>query len=214
MADIIIRKFRAEDRETVRNIAWNTAFLGEPASAYFASPQILKDFLTLYFTDYEPESCFVAEAGRQVVGYLIGSKNTSRLEKVFTSKIFWPLLTRAMLRGAFFMPKNISFGIHSLVSFLRGEYNDPEFSAEYPATLHINLDSHWRNHHIGSRLINAYFDYLRSNNVSGVRLGTMSDKAAAFFRQQGFELLYTAKRSYLRYLLNRDIPIYIYGKKL
>ena len=73
MEETIIRQFKPEDRGSVRDISWETAFLGEPADAFFSGKEILADFLTQYFTDYEPGSCFVAVSANRVVGYLIGS---------------------------------------------------------------------------------------------------------------------------------------------
>ena len=213
MDQIIIRKYRKDDRGPVRKIAWDTAFLGEAASAFFDSRTILAEFLTAYFTDYEPRSCFVAEADGRVVGYLIGAKDTRNLERVFGNKIWPRLLIKAARDRILFKIKNLTFLLHCLISYLRAEFTMPDFSKDYPATLHINLDKDYRDQKIGSRLICAYFEYLISQGISGVRLATMSERASSFFAQQGFNLLFKGKRSYFSYLLHKDIPIYIYGKK-
>lgn len=90
----------------------------------------------------------------------------------------------------------------------------PDFSKEYPATLHINLEEGSRNLGAGSKLISSYLEYLLSKKVPGVYLPTLSDKAAGFFRKQGFNLLYEGRRSYFRNALQKDVPLYIYAKKL
>ena len=213
MSEALIRKYSSADRESVRRIAWQTAFMGEPAEIFFGSREILADFLTLYFTDYEPQSCFVAEADGRVVGYLIGAKNSAQIERVFINKILFPLFLKALFKGAFFSSKNLKYFFYNLFSFLRGDFSDPDFSRDYPATLHINLDKDLRRQDIGSRLISAYLEYLKKENIRGVHLCTMSDKAARFFSHQGFILLHQGKRSYFRHILKKDIPIYIYGKK-
>ena len=87
LEDVVIRQYRKQDREFVRSIAWDTAFFGSPAEIFFSEKKILADFLTLYFTDYEPESCFVAENQGRVVGYLIGAKSKSILCGTFQFKI-------------------------------------------------------------------------------------------------------------------------------
>ncbi len=110
--------------------------------------------------------------------------------------------------------KNLIFILHCLISFLRQEFIMPDFSKEYPACLHINLEENWRNLQIGSRLINAYLDYLAKAKIPGVYLATMSDRAADFFRKQEFNLLHKGHGSYFRYILQKDTPIYIYGRKL
>ena len=213
MSQAIIRKYRKDDRSAVRAIAWETAFMGEPASAFFASRETLVSFLTMYFTDYEPQSCFVAEAEGKVVGYLIGAKNVEVLERVFKEEIFWPLLAKALMRGESLILKNLKFGFFSLRSLVRNELAMPDFSGEYPATLHINLAQGWRGQGIGSQLISAYFEYLRREHVPGVSLATISEQATDFFTRKGFILLHQGRRSYFRNILHRDILIYIYGKK-
>ena len=214
MDEVVIRKYKEEDRSFVRDIAWKTAFIGEPASAFFDDREILDDFLTLYFTDYEPESCFVAEVNGEVVGYVTGAKNSYTLKNIFLTKIIWRLLLKSTINGAMFTKKNIFFILHLLLSFLKGEFKQPNFSKNYPAILHINVKTGFRNLGNGSRLISVYLDYLCQERIPGVHLATMSKEASRFFNKQGFHLLYEGRRSYFNYLLYRDIPIYILGKRL
>ncbi|MBI5149329.1 MAG: hypothetical protein HZA28_00960 [Candidatus Omnitrophica bacterium] len=65
-----------------------------------------------------------------------------------------------------------------------------------------------------ARLLEAYCSYLRQENVKGLCLATMSGRTGRFFARQGFQLLFTGKRTYLRHVLHKDVPIYIYGKKM
>lgn len=215
MKELTVRKYQEQDRQRVRDIAWDTAFMGESASAFFEGKDILSGLLTEYFTDYEPESCFVAvDPDNKVIGYLLGVKDALALKQTFWGKIFLRLLGRSIITGRLFRIKNIIFAFHCLISFLRQEFKDPDFYQEYPATLHINLQVNWRNLKIGSRLIVAFLDYLTQEKVRGVYLATLSDKASNFFNGLGFNLLYKGKRSYFRYILHRDLSIYIYAKRL
>jgi GNAT superfamily N-acetyltransferase len=212
--DLTIRKYRREDRDSVRGIAWDTAFMGKPADRFFSDRKILADFLTLYFTDYEPQSCYVALAAGEIAGYLIGAKNTAVLDKVSADKIIPYLLFKAIARNTLFKKKNFLFCWHSFLSCLSGEFRAPDFSGDYPATLHINLKEKFRNFGIGSALIAAYLDYLKEEKIRGVRLATFSQEAGPFFRKNGFELLYRHSRSYFKYVLGKEVQVYIYGKKL
>ncbi len=214
MEEIVIRHYRKEDRPFVRKIAWETALMGESAQAFFDGEEIFSDFLTLYFTDSEPESCFVAQVKGNIAGYLLGAKDTALLERIFRDKIIFPLLFRAFVRGTFFKKKNLIFFFNFLKSLLRKEFKMPDFSREYPATLHINLKKECRGLGAGSKLISAFLGYLSKSGVPGVCLATMSEEAGTFFQKQGFNLMYRGKRSYFRHILHRDIPIYIYAKKL
>lgn len=214
MEEIIIRRYKKSDRPFVRQIAWDTAFMGRPADIFFEDKDILMDFLTQYFTDYEPQSCFIAESNNLVQGYLIGAKSTNLLKDVFQFKIFPKLLIKVIENGVLFRKKNIIFMFNCFTSFLRREFKMPDFNAEYPATLHINILTNFRNLNAGSRLITAYLNYLSEEKIPGVHLATMSDEAGEFFRKQGFIPLHKGKRSYFRHILSRDLPLYIYGKKL
>lgn len=212
MEGIAIRKYRREDRQSVRDIAWDTAFMGEPASAFFSDKEIFSDFLTLYFTDYEPESCFVAESKGKVVGYLIGSLDEDVLKKVSALNIIPRLVLKAVARCAFLQKNNMAYLSHCLASFLKGEFRDPVFSMTYPAVLHINIDRAFRNSGAGSMLVSAFVEYAASNKIKGVHLSTMSEKAGDFFKKNCFNLIYSVPRSYFKYIIGRDITVYVYGK--
>jgi len=214
MQDIICRKYEEADRSAVRDIVWETAFMGEPADIFFSGKEILADFLTLYFTDYEPRSCFVAEADSRVVGYLIGAKDRFLLERVFKYRIALPLLARSILQGIFLKKKNLKLIFYICCSLFRGELRMADLSRDYPATLHINIRANFRNLGIGSRLISAYLSYLKEQGINGVSLATMSEQGKRFFLSRDFHLLQQYRRSYFSYILGRDTTVYIYGKRL
>lgn len=214
MNKINIRKYQSKDRDQLRQIAWNTAFLGKPANIFFSHQKILTDNLTKYFTDYEPQSCFVAEINNKIIGYLIGSLNEKNMQKIYHNRIFIPLILKALSCGAFFDKKNIIFSINMLKSWLKGEFRNIDYSDDYPAILHINISREFRQQAIGSYLINAYIEYLKQNNILGVHLSTSSESAGIFFQKQGFILLNQYRRSYFHYILGKNITNYIYGKKI
>ena len=121
MEDVVIRRYKREDRQAVRDIAWETAFMGESASVFFSDREIFADFLTLYFTDHEPESCFVAESKGHVVGYLIGAEDEARVKKIFIFKIMPILFIKAITRGALLKKKDSKYLRNCFNSFLKGE---------------------------------------------------------------------------------------------
>lgn len=188
--------------------------MGQSAEIFCHEEEIFASFLTEYFTDYEPESCFIAQVKGKVVGYIIGAKDAKVLEKTFTEKILPKLLKKVFFGKVLLKPKNLHFLFQLLISSLRGEVFAPSFYKQYPATLHINLLKEWRGNGAGSRLILAYLDYLKQLKVPGVCLATMSDKGGLFFEKQGFKLLHKGQRSYFYHILHKKIPVYIYGKLL
>jgi GNAT superfamily N-acetyltransferase len=209
-----IRKFGVQDRASVRRISCETAFVGEPRARIFSDDEILADALTVYFTDYEPQSCFVAVAHERVVGYISGAKDTMAMERIFNQRILSGLLMKAFRRGVFFNRKNLWFFWRCLVSMLKGEFRAPSFSREFPAIVHINLDKDFQRQAIGSKLIARFLQYLKEEGVSGVHLGTLSEGAGIFFTKIGFDLLFRNKKSYLKAYIGKDLEYYVFGKKL
>lgn len=98
---ISIRPFSPADRDAVRRICCDTGFSGEPVDPLFEDRETFADYLTRYYTDWEPESAFVAEDEGRVVGYLLGSIRPRRhawaqawiLAAVVAPKALWRLFT-------------------------------------------------------------------------------------------------------------------------
>ncbi|MCL5071266.1 MAG: GNAT family N-acetyltransferase [Actinobacteria bacterium] len=170
--------------------------------------------LTSYFTDYEPESCFVAEADNLVAGYLIGTKNSTNFRKVFLIKILPGLIFKFIFKGIIFSKKNILYFFNLFRSLIKGEFRSPEINKEYPALLHINIDEKYRKMKIGTALIKNYLDYLKSIEVCGVHLNAKSVHAAVFFEKMGFTRIWEIKRTYFVYLLNKPFIYYYYAKNI
>src|ERR671928_2211423 len=69
-----IRNYRPSDRDAVRRLCCLTGFLGEPIDPVYEDRELFADFLTTYYTDHEPQSCFVLEIDGTIQGYLLGSR--------------------------------------------------------------------------------------------------------------------------------------------
>jgi len=211
---IIVRKFSKIDRKDVRRIACETAFWGNSKYDFFEDDEILADLLTLYYTDYEPDYCFVATYNGSVVGYLIGAENVQVMNRVFYFRIIPKLSLKSIYRGLIFKKNTSKFLFHCLIGFFKGEFSAAEFSLEYPATLHINIDKDFHRCGIGRKLIDKYLGFLKEAKVRGVHLGTTSEGARGFFIRMGFKLLLTKKRTYLRYKMGKEQVFYVFGKEV
>lgn len=187
---ITIRKYRAEDRDAVRKICYDTGLMGDPIDPYFGCFALFADYWMNYYTDYEPESAFVAEADGEVVGYLVGCKATAVQQEVQSREIF-PRIRRRLfgfgykVNGRFFR-----FMYRYLRSMWRREFIEEPIK-DYPAHLHMNLKEEYRCRGIGSKLMTAYLRYLESNNVPGVHLGTTTHNklAVPFYKKWGFRVI-------------------------
>ena len=212
--EVVIRPYKREDRETIRKICCDTAFMGQPMEIFFDDREILADIFTSYYTDYEPESIFVADFKGNVVGYLIGCKNTAIKEKIFSRFILTRILISFIKKGLIFKKKTLRFLFHAIKSLLKGEFQNPKVPKEYPADLHINIDESFRRFGLGTKLMDAFFEYLRKNNVTGIHLATFSEQGRNIFLKMGFTLLWERKTSQWRYLIHKDIETSAFGKLL
>jgi len=213
--DIIIRAYKRGDRESIRKIACDTAFMGEPAENFFIGRRYLSDFLTRYHTDFEPESMLVAEKSGRVAGYLSGAKSGKKMDLIFAFKILPGATLKLIFSNFLFKKKNFLFVLYGIYSFLKGEFYAPSFiKKEYPAILHINIDKNYRGLGIGEKLIKVYTSYLRKEGVKGVYLKTASEKSFKFFEKSGFKILYETRIFYFRHVLKRSVRYIYYGKKL
>ncbi len=210
----MIRKYQKNDRAAVRRISCNTAFLGQPATIFLDADRLLADVLTRYFTDYESESSLVAIKDKQVVGYINGAKNVTVMNKILRSRII-PYIIRECIRScACLKPKNLRFLGYFIISFLKGEFFIPDFSRDYPATFHINIDAGYRGFRIGKMLIDHYLDLLRGKKLPGVYCTTVSDQARRFFAKQGFRILFRKRRSYWDNYTGERLVFSVMGKIL
>jgi len=211
---IRIRRYSAKDRQAVRDICWETAFLGKPADVFFRDREILCDFLTCYYTDYEPQGAFVADAGGKVVGYLISAREVTAMEKKFTRMILPRLVLKALLRGTLLYPKNLHFVLRGIVSLARGELRSVDLSDVHAATLHINVRDGFRGKGIGDKLLHAFDFYLRQARVPEVVASTSSEDAGRFFMRHGFRHIVSVERSYWKHITGKKTKVSLYGKRL
>jgi GNAT superfamily N-acetyltransferase len=186
--------------------------MGRPADAFFSGKPFLQDALTAYFTDYEPESCFIAEEAGQVRGYLLGTVDISRMSGEFRKKIAPRLVGEFFLGGIAFNRKNARLFFNLAASFFKGEFREERFPG-YPATFHINMAEGSRGNGAGSVLVDAFLAHARQEKAAGVFLCTMSG-AGGFFEKKGFTLLADHPRSYLSHVTGGIVRARVYGRKL
>ena len=188
LEDVVVRPYRAADRERVRRICFDTGYLGEPVAWQWRDVESFADLFTSYYTDHEPESAFVAERDGVVEGYLLGCADSRRATS--EPAIFFRHVLR---RGIALRPGTAGFVWRSfgdaLVDGLRRRLQAPVgHDDRWPAHLHIDLLPSIRGLGVGSRLMRAWLDRLRALSVPGCHLQTVAENhnAIAFFSAVGF----------------------------
>lgn len=208
-----VRSYRKTDRAAVRKIAVATAMMGVPSATFFDDDEVMADVLTFYYTNIDAGSSYVIEQQGQVVGYIVAVKDTRRMDR-FSYVVMWPLIFfKALLRGVFFRSGNMKLFRQVWQAYQDGRLRLPDFSRDYPATLHINLLPEERSRGAGKALMEACCSHLKIAGVRGVRMSTMSKDAGVFFEKCGFTLLFSSSRPYFRHLTGADVPCLVYGRK-
>lgn len=182
-----MRAYRPEDRPAVRRICVETGYMGDPITWRWRDAESFADLFTGWYTDHEPESALVADAGGEVVGYLLGCRDSRRATPSAE------VLRRHLLRrGLLVRPGTAGVVWRTLADAararLRGDALDRPFDPAFPAHLHIDLLPGARGGGVGRRLMTRWLDTLRAEGVPGCHLGTWAENAAAiaFFESTGF----------------------------
>jgi hypothetical protein len=110
MNKINIRPYKAEDRAALRTLCCDVADKGSPIENFFSDREVAADLLTKYYTDYEPQSTFVAQCDGRLVGYINGCMDNRRHGLAMFWLIMPALLIKAFKHGIFFQPE-----IHQLL---------------------------------------------------------------------------------------------------
>jgi hypothetical protein len=186
-----IRSYRKTDRDAVRRLCCQTGFLGTPIDPVYEDRQLFADFLTTYYTDWEPQSSFVIEIDGEIRGYLLGSR------KPFLNQLyaFW---------------QNISLFLKALTRYFQYHENSRRFVRwtltygwrEVPAAprrvphFHINLLPDARKMSTTRALMSAYLSYLYrcgEKRVYGQIVTFESRRGEKMFERYGFKVLNRAE---------------------
>ena len=185
MAELRVRPYQPQDRTAVRSICHETGYMGESAAWCWRDRESFADLFSGYYTDLEPESAFVAEAGSRVVGYLLGCVDSRRATAPTA------ILRRHLLRrGIVLRPGTAGFFWRSVLDLCRdpgvpqGELRDPR----WPAHLHIDLLPEARGRGVGGALMRRWLELLTRQSSPGCHLGTFHENThgIAFFERMGF----------------------------
>ena len=217
--EFLVRKYEPKDRDKVRWICCETGFMGDPVEIYFQGRELFADMWTKYWTDYEPESAFVAEVNHQVVGYVMGALDTDRQEQIFEKEILPKIVRNFFFKGVCLHFQNWRYLRRVARSKRRGEFNEPmrQVKPEYPAHLHTNIaPPEFRGKGIGKALMKTYLDYLRQHKSKGVHLVTTSRNkmALGLYSNLGFKDLFRGPLTCYDHVLNEPLEKIGMGLKL
>lgn len=173
--NIVIRPYKYKDCDQVREVCLATG-----TDPIWKSERMQKLLLTAfcnYYVEQEPDNCFVAEDGENIIGYILCAQNAVVWEEQF-KRIYIPPeeenLVQAFYEGVFSLP--LKYAIH------------------YPAHLHINIRPEYQRMGIGFTLMHELVSHLRKKNVSGLMLSVAKNNVQGqnFYRKYGFQIIESA----------------------
>jgi ribosomal protein S18 acetylase RimI-like enzyme len=188
--DLVFRPYAPADRARVRDICFETGYMGEPVAWQWPDAESWADMFTGYYTDHEPESALVVERDGVVAGYLLGCLDSSRAwnpaavagRHIVRRGIAFRRGTRRVIARTF--TDGASDLVHRRLDRHELEFSDPR----YPAHVHIDLLPTVRGIGAGRRLMSTWLDALRRRDVPGCHLQKFAENtgATAFFEACGF----------------------------
>ena len=200
-----IRKFQAADRARVRELCCETGFLGKPIDPVFEDREIFADYLTAYYTDWEPESAFVLLVNGDIRGYLLGSRCPTRQQ-------LYNLYNNAalFLRGIFRYPRYNAASKKFVHWILRQAWREVPASPRRTAHFHINLLADARSVASTRALMDSYLKYLREKGerrVFGQMVVFEDRRGTKMFERYGFKVL--NKMEITKYRDLHPEPVYL-----
>jgi hypothetical protein len=206
-----IRPYRPADRAAVRRICADTGCMGNPIDPVFCDRDVFADYLTRYYTDWEPESATVAEdeVTGEVVGYLLGCRRHRRNAWIGALLLLGLIIPKGLWRIGTFRYNRASLRFVGWILTRAGRETPP--APKGMAHFHINLLPPYRNGQATRQLIFPYVKALAARGeVAGV-FGQMQvrddTRTARAFERYGFQILERRRISKLDHLTAE--PLYL-----
>jgi ribosomal protein S18 acetylase RimI-like enzyme len=215
-SDIIVRSYQSQDTEAVRQIACDTADMGESVENFFGDREIVADLLTRYYTDYEPGSLWVAEYERKVIGYLTGCLNTRRYFWVMARRLVPQIVIKSIIRGLFLRQDTLRLFRATIKTGWLGGFRRKIALDKYPAHLHMNVQKGFRSQNVGKRLVERFIEQVKVRGLRGIHLAVRQDnvRARKFFQHLGFIEITRYPTVYTRKGPHNIVYVIVYGKEI
>ncbi len=200
-----IRKYHPDDRESVRRLCCDTGFLGNPIDPVFEDRELFADYLSAYYTDWEPESSFVLEVNGEVRGYLLGSRFPFR-QQLYNLYQNLSIFLRGIVRYPGYSAASRAFVKWVFCNGWREVPAAPRSCAHF----HINLLPDARNVSTTRAIMDAYLEYLHEcgeRRVYGQMVTYESRRGSKMFERYGFRVINKARIS--KYEKLHPEPVYL-----
>ncbi|MFS4580019.1 GNAT family N-acetyltransferase [Phaeobacter sp. C3_T13_0] len=182
-----IRPANPNDLEALYDVSLKTGHLGEDASSLYADPKMMGHIYSAPYLMLDPELAFVAESRDGVVGFCVGTADTSDFEARLERE-WWPAL-----RQKYSKPNEETRSAWTADERRRQMIHVPEttplpVAGSYPAHLHMNLLPVAQGRKLGGRLLEYWLSKAAPIGVTAVHIGSNSNNTRAnqFWHNHGF----------------------------
>jgi len=158
----LVRPYRARDRQAIRKICADTGWLGRPIDPVFQDRELFADFLTTYYIDHEPESCWVAEKDGRIIAYAMGSVRPERHRRM-NRRIGWRTGLKGFWRLVTFRYNKATRKFIWWILFQSGK-EDPK-SLPDAAHMHWNMLPEARGTVIGKCFLETFIGHALNNGM-------------------------------------------------
>ena len=200
-----IRKLEPGDRARVRELCCETGFLGNPIDPIFEDRELFADYLTAYYTDWEPESSFVLLVNGEIRGYLLGSRWPFR-QQCYAFYQNLSLFLRGMLR----YPRYSGASKKFVKWIFRTAWREVPAAPRRMPHFHFNLLPDARQLATTRALTDSYLQYLYAcgeKQVYGQVVVFEDRRGAKMFERYGFKVL--NKSEITKYRGLHPTPVYL-----
>lgn len=184
----VIRPYRSSDDADLCDVCMRTADAGQDARARYADQTLLPDIFARPYAVLDPGLAFVAEHAGRVVGYILGTADTTRFVSRFRDE--WLPIAGPRHRPPPPEP-DWAGDAEGAMAFL---LHTPELMlvpdlAPYPAHLHIDLLPDYQRHGLGKALMHIFLDAADAEGAPAVHLAMLKSNTEArlFYNRLGFE---------------------------
>jgi hypothetical protein len=204
-SDAVIRPYRPTDRNAVRRLCCETGYLGKAIDPVFEDRELFADYLTRFYTDWEPESTFVLEQDGEVKGYLMGSRRPL-LHQFHSFFLNLSLFARGIFRYPRYNKSSKAFVRWILLNAWREVPAAPRRLPHF----HFNMLPEAMGFGTTREMLVQFFHHLRAHgetHVFGQVVTFEERRGAKVFERFGFRVV--EKKEITKYRAHRDEPVYL-----
>jgi len=201
----VIRPYRPADRDAVRRLCCETGYLGKAIDPVFEDRGLFADYLTSFYTDWEPESTFVLEQDGEVKGYLMGSRRPF-LQQFYNFFLNLSLFARGIFRYPRYNKASKAFVRWILLNAWREVPAAPRRIPHF----HFNMLPEVQGFGTAREILVQFLNHLRAHgetHVFGQVVTFEERRGAKVFERYGFRVL--EKKEITKYRAHREEPVYL-----